>query len=409
MKPSILILLLVCSICIAGYGQGLIALQERALQDNPTLMAYQKAFEAAWAKVPQAKSLADPDISIGAFVSPVETRVGPQQMRLSLSQVFPWFGVLKARGEAATLHAEAVFEEWQDAQLRVMRDVGVVYCQLAAQDSLTRIEKAHIEVLVRLKQIAETRIEQGEGSVVDVLQIDLALQDAEVRAVNLQSRKEPLQSSLRALLHAPESLKFSVRKLTAMSGQDLWKGVEATLHPKWTALEKRKRSYEVQAQLARREGMPRIGLGIDYIGVGMRSDVTGLPANGRDAWMPRLQLSIPVYRAKYEAAEREAFLLQEQQSWQQRALNDEFQVQYEQAINTLEEQRRWITHYDQQTQRVSHIISQLLVTFSNGQGRIEDILALHEQQLTYQKQQTVALSTYHQVQIQLAYLTSNYE
>ncbi|WKV13918.1 TolC family protein [Marivirga harenae] len=47
-----------------------------AVENNPKLQAEYKAYEAALQKLPQASSLPDPNLSIGYFVSPVETRVG---------------------------------------------------------------------------------------------------------------------------------------------------------------------------------------------------------------------------------------------------------------------------------------------------------------------------------------------
>ncbi|MDZ7774712.1 MAG: hypothetical protein U5L09_03395 [Bacteroidales bacterium] len=70
-------------------------------------------------EIPQASSLSDPAFSLGVFLSPVETRVGAQRTKFSLTQMFPWFGTLKARGDAAALRAEARFQEFLEARNRL--------------------------------------------------------------------------------------------------------------------------------------------------------------------------------------------------------------------------------------------------------------------------------------------------
>ena len=78
-----------------------------ATENNPSLQAQYKDFEAALQKVSQVSSLPDPTFSFGYFISPVETRVGPQRAKFSLSQMFPWFGTLEAQSDAASLMADA--------------------------------------------------------------------------------------------------------------------------------------------------------------------------------------------------------------------------------------------------------------------------------------------------------------
>ena len=44
---------------------------------------------AALEVAPQVRALPDPTVAFGYFISPVETRVGPQQFKISLLKCFP--------------------------------------------------------------------------------------------------------------------------------------------------------------------------------------------------------------------------------------------------------------------------------------------------------------------------------
>ena len=67
---------------------------QKALKENPKVKAAEEEWRAALEKVPQAKSLPDPMLRYSFFGQRVETRLGPQRNKFSLSQRFPLFGKL---------------------------------------------------------------------------------------------------------------------------------------------------------------------------------------------------------------------------------------------------------------------------------------------------------------------------
>ena len=125
-----------------------------AAENNPGLQAKYKDFEAAMQKVPQVSSLPDPTFSFGYFISPVETRVGPQRAKFSLSQMFPWFGTLEAKADAASLMAEAKYQLFLDAQNKLYYEVSAAYYPLYELNRLKEIEQKNINILQSYKTIA---------------------------------------------------------------------------------------------------------------------------------------------------------------------------------------------------------------------------------------------------------------
>ena len=51
-----------------------------ALRRNPALQAQSQRWRADLERVPQARSLPDPELTYGGFIEQVETRVGPQRI-----------------------------------------------------------------------------------------------------------------------------------------------------------------------------------------------------------------------------------------------------------------------------------------------------------------------------------------
>ncbi len=103
---------------------------KQAAENNPGLQAKYAAFEAALQRVAQVNALPDPTLSFGYFISPVETRVGAQRARFSLTQMFPWFGTLAAQESRATLAAEAKYQEFLNAKNEIYYKVKAAWYPL---------------------------------------------------------------------------------------------------------------------------------------------------------------------------------------------------------------------------------------------------------------------------------------
>ena len=85
----------------SSFSQTLNDYLQEALENNPEVQASYLEFEAALISVSRENSLPDPTVSIGYFISPIETRVGAQQAKISITQMFPWFGTLRQKEDRA--------------------------------------------------------------------------------------------------------------------------------------------------------------------------------------------------------------------------------------------------------------------------------------------------------------------
>lgn len=169
MKNIIALLLL-----FSGLGLNAQTLEEYfkiAADNNPGLLSQYREFEAALEKVPQVSSLPDPSLSVSAFGQMVETRVGPQQARFSLSQMFPWFGTLKAQGDAAALMAESKYQSFLDAKNKLYYEVSAAYFPLYELREWMKIEERNIAILESYKTISNSKFKNGNGTLVDVLSL----------------------------------------------------------------------------------------------------------------------------------------------------------------------------------------------------------------------------------------------
>ncbi len=101
-----------------------------ATANNPKIAAARSRAEAQISRVVQARSLDDPQLSATAFLEQIQTAGGPQDVIVSLSQKFPWFGKRNARGEIAFHDAQVAFAEMADMELAVIERVKLAYYDL---------------------------------------------------------------------------------------------------------------------------------------------------------------------------------------------------------------------------------------------------------------------------------------
>ena len=94
-----------------------------AAENNPGLKVKFNQYMAALQKGDQVGTLPDPQIAFGYFIMPVETKVGPQQFKISAQQFFPWFGKLKANRSVAEEMAKSKYEIFEDTKSKLFYDV----------------------------------------------------------------------------------------------------------------------------------------------------------------------------------------------------------------------------------------------------------------------------------------------
>lgn len=392
-------------------AQSLENYQRTAAENNPGLQAQYQAFEAALEKVPQARSLSDPTLSFGYFVSPVETRVGPQRARLSLNQMFPWFGTLKARSNVASLNAEAQYQAFLNEKNRLFYQVAVAYYPLYELNQWLILERENTEILESFKTIATSKFENAEGTLVDVLRVDLMLKDAVTTIKILEEKRQPLVSVFNKLLNQDESTPVQTPDTLTVSEEVLnfSKDSLSTTNPVVEEISLKIKASEAQAVLAEKQRMPQLGVGLDYVVVGPREDLApgmSVPDNGQDVLMPMASLSLPIYQGKYRAAQRDAQLMQQSYSLQKEAAINDLITNYEMTAFDRSQQRQLIALYQEQIAQTRQMLNLLLTAYSNSGSAFEEVLGVQQQLLTYQKTKATALIKYHIALAKLDYLTA---
>lgn len=401
------IILLVMALPLWAWGQDLEDYQKIAAENNPGLQGRYKEFKAALEKVPQVSSLPDPTLSFGYFISPVETRVGPQQAKFSLSQMFPWFGTLEAQGNAAALMAQAKYQSFIDARNELFYQVADAYYPLYELDEQLRLQRGNLEILESFMTLAQSKYENNQSSMVDVLRVDIMIKDARTNIDILEDKRQPLLTRFNNQLNRDASETVSIVDTINVSPLPDGYRRDSLLinHPLLEELSLKEEAMKEQEKAAIRKGLPSFGLGLDYVLVGERTDMD-LADNGQDVVMPMLTMSLPIFRGKYKAAKEEARIMQEAYRDMRQEMANNLGSAYEMVWFEMEKQRQNLDLYREQIDETGQALNLLFTSYSNNGNDFEEVLRMQQQLLKYQMMQATSLSEYKIAEAKLNYITS---
>jgi len=281
---------------------------EEVLSVNPRVMAAENEWRAAMEAIPQAKAMPDPMLSYGHFFSSIETRLGPQRNKLSLSQRFPFFGKLSLKERIAGEQAFVLEEQFQQARLEVVLQVKEAYYSLYWIDEALDIAEKEKDVLRRLAAVARKKYAAGTAAQQDALKAQLEISQLSDRLLTLGQGRRSAAAKLSALLNRPPDSDLGpVREAELPALNSDPESLLARAQQGRPELRKADRviqKNDFYLELAKKNYWPDFNVMVDYFDIGGGS--TAHPEDGRNAWMASVGINIPLWRGKLRAAEAEA-------------------------------------------------------------------------------------------------------
>lgn len=391
----------------SSFSQSLEDLQHLAAENNLELKAQFKRFEAQLEDITQAKSWQDPNLSFGYFISPIETRVGPQIARFSLTQKLPWFGTYKAKGDIAAFRAEAEFEKFQDQKLKLFLNVAQKYYDLLALRYITELETKQLDILENLKVIVESNYKNNKARLVDILRVDLEM-DKQLSTIQvLKDQGQVFVTQLNQLMDRQLNTPVQILNPKQILEQNESIEIDSMVrnHPRLEAIRKLKASNEAESELAKKEAMPQFGLGLDYAIIQDRN-VQNAEA-GQDAIMPMLSVSLPIFGKKNKSRKKAASLQGESIEFQLENEESRLETEIQVALYKQDELFSLLSLYDKQLLSLKDILQLSETALANASMGIEEVLRLQEERLLYEKQRAKTLADLQKTDETLIYLTSN--
>lgn len=379
---------------------------KEAGENNPELQAAYHEYYAALEKVSQVSALPDPKLSFGYFISPIETRLGPQQFKVSISQMFPWFGTLKEQEKASAARAKAKYQKFLRLKNKVYKNVKMKWYELYKVQEAIRITKENLDVLNSLKQITERNYETGKTQMTDLLRLDVNIREQENKLDDLQEKLSTVKTAFNLLLNKDQMAAVETPSEVELDTFDLVSYRDSIQNnPEVTALEQRENSLKHEYEVAKKKGYPNISLALDYAVIGERTDMQ-VDNNGQDVIMPMVGISIPLNRKKYDAMKKEKeFQLKAVQSTRQNKVNM-LSSQYKQAEEQYVDAIRKVDLYTEQTNETERIYSLLKTSYSSDGQNFYELLKTRLMVLEYELKLEKAKADQNIAVAKLEYLTN---
>ncbi|MBI1929220.1 TolC family protein [Candidatus Poribacteria bacterium] len=278
-------------------------LLEVALRENPDLRAAQQSWEAAKARIPQAKALDDPQIGMmfnqvpQGNTNPLE----PNNSLYRLQQMIPFPGKRSLRGQVAEKGADQASALYKAKERELISNVKVAYYDLYLAEKAIQINNENVQLARYFVKVAETRYATGQTSQQDVLKAQVELSRLLNEEITLQQELETARARLNILLNRPPQVALEIPRESAVQPftDTLEQLQELALEtrPELQAVNSFIEQSQASLSLAKKNYLP------DFM-----AQVERMPGQkGSGAWDVMLMVNIPLFfRDKYDYAVKEA-------------------------------------------------------------------------------------------------------
>ncbi|NNM30983.1 MAG: TolC family protein, partial [Akkermansiaceae bacterium] len=248
----------------------------------------------------------DPSASVGAGQL-AETAAGEVQATFGVQQKIPYPGKRSEKALQTLRLADATRAQLDVTELALAERVRNAYwTYYAARQTVTVITESRSS-LVTLRESVNARIAAAKASREDFLRLENEITRLDQRLATARGREQASRAALNALMYRP-----SGSPLPEPKGQTPRQyGSPSSLlsrannkHPEVISAQSRIAAAENGVRLAKLKKRPDFTAGLSYSPVS--SDGLAPSANGRDQFMGTLGITLPLWRDKNEAAEKEA-------------------------------------------------------------------------------------------------------
>ena len=398
------LVLLIGLFSIGVRGQELQTYIDEAVINNPEIQAFDIRYTIAEEKVQEANWLPNTEVTAGYYISEPETRVGAQRARFGIKQMLPWFGTITARENYAISMAETEYVEVTIAKRKLALSVSQSYYNLYEIKAQQNILFENIQLLKTYERLALTSVETGKASAVDVLRLQIRQNELQQQKEVLEEKFKAEQSTFNNLLNRSENeFVEPVAVLEIPLENESYNTEALSLNAELLKYDKLYESVIQSEVLNKREGLPMIGFGIDYLPVSERTDMQVIE-NGKDVLMPMVTISIPIFNSKYSSISRQNELRQNEIETQKNQRFNVLKTAFSAAIAQRNQARIKFNTQQKNLNQAKDAEEILIKNYETGTIDFNDVLDIQELQLKFQLNQIESVKTYYTQQSVINYL-----
>ncbi len=283
-------------------------LAQEALQNNTDIQAAYERYRAATQDPQIAGQYPDPQLMWTHWLEPVETRLGPQENVLNLTQRVPFPGKLSAREQQAAGAAEASLQNLLKTKRDVLAKLKTLVWELnRVQESIAVLEEFKMHFKPFASSVSAS-YRSGRTSQARLLQIHVEEQLFDTKIALLVNEKSALTAKINALLNRPADATLAKgltpTRIDSLENSDFWLARADSLRQEQRMLQANISQTEYKVKEARRNYWPDFMIGATWAQIG--ESVMPNPESGRDALAINAGISIPLWQAPRDASVEKA-------------------------------------------------------------------------------------------------------
>lgn len=348
-----------------------------AVRNNPRIKGLIAKWEAQIEKYREKTGLPDPMFNITYFPSPIETRLGPQDYNITLSQGVPFPGKLDKKGTV-------VEREIAVARLKLDKEIKNIharivksYAELIYIREAKKITSKNMELIDALTVQAEQIYATDNGLLMDIMRANSQKGQLEYDLILLKEIEKSQEADLNALMNRPPDAPFGemaplVLQRVVLSREEIFaKALENNDSVKISqAIVDR---ADAVVDLAETTSLPDFKFGLFYAGIG-ESDMP-VEDSGKDAVGIQFGITIPLWSGKNNGKKMATLHEKKAALAQKKETQNQIQAKISKILFKMENASRLITLYkDELLPQALNSMNTVELWFKENQTAFSDFL-----------------------------------
>lgn len=233
----------------------------------------------------------------------------------------------------------------------------------------------------------------------EVLRIELEIVELESNIETLLSEIKTEKAKFNALLNRPHeselALPQSLEQIPYIFDASTMDQIKAN-NPMLEMIQEEGQAYRAMGEMNKKMRYPMFGIGVQYMLNKKTNDpMFGMGSmNGKDMIMPMVSVSIPIYRNKYKAQQKESKLWWESSQEKYANTVNTLETDLAKTKHQLDDAARKISLFKKQTEIAEVTYNLAVREFAAGKNDLTNIIQVQRQLLDYKLKQTESIASY---------------
>lgn len=250
----------------------------------------------------------------------------------------------------------------------------------------------------------------SQSGMSEVLRIQLEIAEIENNIASLHSQIKAEKAKFNALLNREANqevmLGKEIQKVDFTYSEEEALRIIENNNPMLKMISEQGLAFKAKAEMDKKMSYPMIGIGAQYMLVGKTNNtmlaMEGM--NGKDMIMPMVTVSLPLFRKKYNAQQKESELWRRSSEENFKNAFNTLKSEYYGFKSQLDDAERVLTLYEKQTTLAQTTYSLIVKEFITGKSDLSNVIQVQRQLLDYQLKKAEALANYNTMAVSIVNL-----